>query len=74
MGQSQLEDNWRRSSKEATIDFQDNNQPTTPVVAEAKPDAAAQNKERKAQIIASLPYSPEAITASNKKMRKLIII
>jgi tetratricopeptide (TPR) repeat protein len=69
-GNRKLEDNWRRSSKEATIDFQDNNQPTTPVVAEAKPDAAAQNKERKAQIIASLPYSPEAITASNKKIEE----
>jgi tetratricopeptide (TPR) repeat protein len=70
-GNRPLEDNWRRSAKEASADFSDPRQLSTdapgtePIVSDE-----SKNQEKKQQIIAAVPNSPEALTQSNKKIEE----
>jgi tetratricopeptide (TPR) repeat protein len=67
-GNRKLEDNWRRSSKEAVITLEDNNRPADTPVDRPTEDSSEQNKARKTQLMAAVPYTKEALDASNKKM------
>lgn len=70
-GNRPLEDNWRRSAKEASADFSDPGQlPTNTPGAGPVVSAENQNQEKKQQIIAAVPASPEAIAHSNKKIEE----
>ncbi|MDO1448595.1 tetratricopeptide repeat protein [Rhodocytophaga aerolata] len=71
-GNRPLEDNWRRSAKEASVDFSEPGQPATSDSTESTPVVSVenQNEEKKQQIIASLPSTPEAMAASNTKIEE----
>ncbi len=70
-GNRPLEDNWRRSQKEATIvDNQQANIPgeaPTPVAEQPKKPS---REDQKKNMLASLPLSEEAIGQSNQKIEK----
>jgi tetratricopeptide (TPR) repeat protein len=70
-GNRPLEDNWRRSAKEASADFSDRAQPSADT-AETGPVVTNENgnQEKKQQIIAAVPSSPEALAQSNKKIEE----
>jgi tetratricopeptide (TPR) repeat protein len=70
-GSRPLEDNWRRSSKEASADFSTAGQPSVGMPENA-PVVSTQNnnQEKKQQIIAAVPYSTEALAQSNKKIEE----
>lgn len=67
-GNRKLEDNWRRSSKEAVITFEDNSRPTNTPVEQPAIDPNEQTRARKTQLMAAVPYTKEALAASNQKM------
>jgi tetratricopeptide (TPR) repeat protein len=71
-GNRPLEDNWRRSAKEASADFSDPSQPAITDSTEMAPVVSGenQNEEKKLQIIAALPATPEAMAASDKKIEE----
>lgn len=73
-GNRKLEDNWRRSAKEINIEEQpEGNQPNPDSVAIASNEVITvgqQRQQRKEQVKSNLPYSPEALAESNKRVEE----
>jgi tetratricopeptide (TPR) repeat protein len=69
-GNRKLEDNWRRSTKEANVDFSNPNSPPVATTEPAKPKLSKEEeiKQKKEGMLATLPLSKEAMEQSNQKL------